>query len=87
MSEPVTIELIDREFLVACEPEERDGLLEAAAFLNTHMRKLRKAAKSPGFDRVAVLAAVDITHQLLDMRQQQKTREAILSDKSEAKRS
>ncbi|HEX7342434.1 MAG TPA: cell division protein ZapA [Rhodanobacteraceae bacterium] len=73
MSEPVSIKLIDREFLVACEPEERDGLLEAAAFLDARMRKLRQAAKTPGFDRLAVLAAVDIAHELLDLRTHQLT--------------
>lgn len=80
MSEPVTIQLVDREFLVACEPEERDGLLEASAFLDAHMRTLRKASKSPGFDRLAVLTAVDITHQLLELRQQGKAREAMLTE-------
>lgn len=73
MSEPVSIKLIDREFLVACEPEERAGLLEAAAFLDTRMRKLRHASKSPGFDRLAVLAAMDITHELLELQQRQQT--------------
>ena len=69
MSEPVTIKLIDREFLIGCEPDERAGLVAAAAFLDTKMRELRHAVKSPGFDRLAVLAAISITHELLDLRQ------------------
>lgn len=68
MTEPVSIKLLDREFHIACEPEERDGLLEAARFLDERMRKLRSAAKSPGFDRLALLAAMDITHELLELR-------------------
>ena len=71
MSEPVTIKLIDREFLIGCEPEERAGLLAAASFLDSKMRELRQAVKSPGFDRLAVLAAVSITHELLDLRGRQ----------------
>ncbi|HET7359407.1 MAG TPA: cell division protein ZapA, partial [Rhodanobacteraceae bacterium] len=45
-SEPVTLRLVDREFLIACAPEEREGLLEAAAFLDRKMRELRANAKA-----------------------------------------
>ncbi len=64
-NEPVSLRLIDREFLIACPPEEREGLLEAASFLDRKMRELRAHAKTPGFDRLAVLAAISITHDYL----------------------
>ncbi|HEX7339884.1 MAG TPA: cell division protein ZapA [Rhodanobacteraceae bacterium] len=79
MTEPVSIKLIDREFLVACEPDERDGLLAAASFLDARMRTLRAASKSPGFDRLAVLAAVDIAHELLDLQLRDAARTATLA--------
>jgi len=66
-NEPVSLRLIDREFLIACPPEERDGLLEAASFLDRKMRDLRTHAKTPGFDRLAVLAAISITHEYLQL--------------------
>lgn len=66
-NEPVSLRLIDREFLIACPPEERDGLLEAASFLDRKMRELRTHAKTPGFDRLAVLAAISITHEYLQL--------------------
>jgi cell division protein ZapA len=69
-SEPVALRLIDREFLIACAPEEREGLLEAASFLDRKMRELRANAKAPGFDRLAVLAAISITHEYLALRKQ-----------------
>ena len=69
-SEPVALRLIDREFLIACAPEERDGLLEAASYLDRKMRELRANAKTPGFDRLAVLAAISVTHELLALRNQ-----------------
>lgn len=80
MTEPVSIKLVDREFRVACEPEERAGLLEAAEFLDQRMRKLRRVSKSPGFDRLAVLAAMDITHELLVLREQEQTQTGTLTD-------
>lgn len=69
-SEPVALRLIDREFLIACAPEEREGLLEAASYLDRKMRELRANAKTPGFDRLAVLAAISVTHEFLALRKQ-----------------
>jgi cell division protein ZapA len=67
-SEPVALRLVDREFLIACAPDEREGLLEAAAYLDRKMRELRANAKAPGFDRLAVLAAISVTHEYLGLR-------------------
>jgi cell division protein ZapA len=80
VSEPVNVKLIDREFLIACEPDERPGLVAAAAFLDTKMRELRRASKAPGFDRLAVLAAISIAHELLALRQQSDAHELALSE-------
>ena len=69
-AEPVALRLLDREFLIACAPEEREGLLEAATYLDRKMRELRANAKTPGFDRLAVLAAISVTHEYLGLRKQ-----------------
>ncbi|HLI17985.1 MAG TPA: cell division protein ZapA [Rhodanobacteraceae bacterium] len=67
----VTVKLLDREFLVGCKPDEREGLLAAVEHLNQKMREIRHASRSPGYDRIAVLAALDITHELLVLRRSQ----------------
>ncbi|MGH8233967.1 MAG: cell division protein ZapA [Rhodanobacteraceae bacterium] len=67
----VTVKLLDREFLVGCKPNEREGLLAAVEHLNRKMRDIRHAARSPGYDRIAVLAALDITHELLMLQRSQ----------------
>lgn len=67
-NEPVALRLIDREFLIACAPQEREGLLEAAGLLDRKMRELRANAKAPSFERLAVLAAISMTHELLGLR-------------------
>ncbi|NII09773.1 cell division protein ZapA [Oleiagrimonas sp. C23AA] len=84
MSEPVTVKLIDREFLIACEPEEKPGLIAAAGYLDNAMRNLRANAKSPGFDRLAVLAALSITHELLEMRTRGEHQDHRVGDRLEA---
>lgn len=69
----VNVKLLDREFLVGCKPSEREGLLAAVEHLNRKMRDIRHASRSPGYDRIAVLAALDITHQLLMLQRSQET--------------
>ena len=69
----VTVKLLDREFLVGCKPDEREGLLAAVEHLNRKMREIRHASRSPGYDRIAVLAALDITHDLLVLQRSQST--------------
>ncbi|HEY3520093.1 MAG TPA: cell division protein ZapA [Rhodanobacteraceae bacterium] len=66
-----TVRLLDREFLVGCAPEEREGLMAAATFLDGKMRELRGSSRSVGYDRVAVLAALSIAHELLQLRHSQ----------------
>jgi len=80
VSDPVALRLIDREFLIACSPEEREGLLEAAVFLDRKMRELRANARAPSFERLAVLAAISVTHELMALRKQHETQEQRLSE-------
>ncbi|MDR6937164.1 MULTISPECIES: cell division protein ZapA [unclassified Luteibacter] len=79
-SEPVSLRLLDREFHIACAPEERPGLVAAAQFLDGKMRELKSNAKVPGFDRIAVLAAVSIAHELLTLRKEHDSQEQVLTD-------
>ncbi|GAA0901087.1 cell division protein ZapA [Rothia nasimurium] len=79
-SEPVALRLLDREFHIACAPDERAGLVAAAQFLDGKMRELKSNAKVPGFDRIAVLAAVSIAHELLTLRKEQTSQEQVLTD-------
>ena len=79
-SEPVSLHLLDREFLVACSAEEREGLIEAAGFLDRKMRELKANAKAPSFERLAVLAALSVTHELLGLRKRHEGHSQRLSD-------
>jgi cell division protein ZapA len=69
MSETVAVTILDREFLIGCTPEERVGLLAAASYLDSKMREVRAATRAQGVDRIAVLAALNITHEFLQLKQ------------------
>jgi len=68
MAEPVKVNILDREFLVACPEEEKAGLLESASYLSERMREIRDGGKVVGMERIAVMAALNITHEMLRAR-------------------
>lgn len=67
-NQPVSIRLLDREYTVGCEPDERDSLLAAAKLLDNKMREVRGNNRMAALDRVAVLAALNLAHELQQMR-------------------
>lgn len=65
---PVAVNILDREFLIGCTAEERAGLIAAAGYLDGKMREVRGSSRTQGMDRIAVLAALNIAHELLQAR-------------------
>lgn len=65
---PVSVRILDKEFLVNCPDNERDDLLASAEYLNTKMREIRDSGKVVGIDRIAVMAALNMAHDLLGNR-------------------
>ncbi|MBA8882193.1 cell division protein ZapA [Dokdonella fugitiva] len=82
--EPVTVHILDREFHVACTPDERAGLLAAARYLDEKMREMRNGARTAGLDRIAILAALNICHELLDERARGSRESTQLAEKLQA---
>ncbi len=65
----VTIQLLKREYNISCEPHERQELEEAARILDGHMRDTRDA-QVVGLDRIAVMSALNIAHDLVKTQRQ-----------------
>lgn len=64
MSDPVTVRLLDRDYTVGCSAEERDDLLAAARLLDARLREMRGAARLEPLERIAVLTALNLAHEL-----------------------
>ena len=64
-SKNVQITVMGRDFRVACPEDEQAGLLEAVDYLNKKMNEIRDAGKIVGLERIAILAALNIAHELL----------------------
>ena len=63
-NEPVSVRILDREYTVGVEPAERDSLTAAARMLDARMRELRGNNKMVAPDRLAVLTALNLAHEL-----------------------
>jgi cell division protein ZapA len=61
----VSVRIMEKEYVVACAYEERSALLDAAEFLNARMREIRDTGKVVGLDRIAVMAALNLAHEIL----------------------
>lgn len=59
------IQIMGREFRVACPESEQAALLEAVDYLNRKMLEIRDAGKVIGLERIAIMAALNITHEFL----------------------
>lgn len=64
----VSIRILDKDYRIACEPNEEQGLRESARILDGKMREIRKTGRVIGTDRIAVMAALNIAHELFQLR-------------------
>ncbi len=78
-SEPVNVRLLDREYTIGVEPDERDSLLAAAKLLDGKMREIRGNNRMAAVDRIAVLAALNLAHELQQLRNESDSRDRELS--------
>lgn len=64
-SRPINVTILDKEYLIACSEEERDLLHRAIELINTKMREVKASGKVIGSERIAVMTALHIAHELL----------------------
>ena len=61
----LAIQILGREFRVACPEGEEKQLQASVEFLNRRMKELRDTGKVTGNERVAIMAALNIAHEFL----------------------
>ena len=64
----VSVRILEKEYQVACLPEERSELLDSAEYVNGKMREIRDGGNVVGLDRIAVMVALNLAHELLKVR-------------------
>jgi len=68
--QPVSLIIMGKEYRIACDPEEQDDLIHSAQQLDVQLRKMRDSGKITGPDRIAVMAALNLAHELQMMKNQ-----------------
>ncbi len=64
-SVPVTVEIQDKEYRIGCPKGEEEALISTARYVDQKMQEVRSAGKVIGNDRIAVMAALNIAHELI----------------------
>lgn len=67
----VSVHILDKEYQVACQEDEREGLISAAELINRKMREVRDRGNVIGTDRIAVVTALNVAHELLQLKSAQ----------------
>ena len=63
-AQPTSLNILDKEYVVSCSEDEAAGLQTAARYLDAKMREIRDTGRVVGLDRIAVMAALNISHDL-----------------------
>ena len=61
----VSVRILDKEYRVACPQEQQGELIVSASYLDKQMRSIRDSGKVIGLERIAVMAALNLSHELL----------------------
>ena len=61
----IQVKILDKEYNINCPPEEQEALLKSANYLDKNMRSIRDLGKITGTEKIAVMAALNITNDML----------------------
>ena len=64
-TETFSVHILGKDYQVACPLEDRDALLRAAAELDKRMRTIRQSGSVIGIERIAVMAALNLSNEVL----------------------
>ncbi len=67
-NKPLNLDIMGREFCVVCPDEEREEIQLSAAYLDRKIQEIKAEGKVIDSDRIAIIAALSITHELLMLR-------------------
>lgn len=64
-STAVQVKILDKEYQVNCPPSDQEALMKSARYLDENMRKIKSRGNIHGAEKIAVMAALNITHDML----------------------
>lgn len=77
----VSVGILDKEYKIACQNGQQEDLRASAQYLDRCMRDVRNNGRIIGADRIAIVAALNISHELLEQRRAHKLLEQNLNER------
>ncbi|WP_045225166.1 cell division protein ZapA [Methyloterricola oryzae] len=81
---PIKVHILGKEYPVVCSEDEEHELIVAARYLDDKMRKIRDTGRVIGTERIAVMAALNIAHELIQAQSQNKLLSSSFGDRMNA---
>lgn len=69
-AKPVKVTILGKEFHIACQEDEREDLMAAARQVEEKMRHIRSSSQISSFDKIAVMVALNLAHELTQAQNQ-----------------
>ena len=66
----VNAKILSKEYTIACPAEEREALESSVRHVDQQMQEIRNGGKVIGAERIAVMAAINIAHEMLKSQNQ-----------------
>ena len=82
-SETITVSIFDKDYQVSCPADEVQALRDSAFYLDQKMREIKKSGSVLGLDRLAVMAALNITNDFLSVDREHQNSQLSLVDNHE----
>jgi cell division protein ZapA len=69
----ISVSLLDKEYQVACPPQEQEALLRAGRQLDKRLREVRDAGAIVGLERIAIMVALNLSYEVIQMNENSAT--------------
>lgn len=66
----ISVKILDRSYQIKCPPDQTQALQEAASYIDQQMKKFKQNAQVNNTERVAIITALNISHELMQLRKQ-----------------
>ena len=76
---PVSIRIMEKEYKISCPEGEHESLIASAKHVDENMRKMRDGGKALGAERIAVMSAINIAHELINSEASTGSNESIIA--------
>ena len=79
-TETLSVHILGKDYQVACPSDEREALLDAALELDRRMKSIRQTGSVIGVERIAVMAALNLAHEVISTPKADDSQEELLAN-------